>query len=685
MAFLIGNLSSQLDNGDHPLITLKTRVNNALQLLGINIDFKNPESIQQAVSQLMKSSPQLGLALAAFYAEIKLDTIRAAYEIKKGERVDRVDEGEEISEEERERMQKIRTTRVRFIINVATGEVKQVEEPLTDREIEKQAADSGLRRPHPLSEFPIIGLLFRRRYSGAEVREMLKRLIPEGEFVIELGCLSDNLDNIQKQILQQLGLLEGDDRFDLIQNPEKAELVLSQILEVQALRGEYLRLTGLPQHQIAEVFFNPSSNTRLDQFISQVKDGALVGQILDQIRGSIKDKFEEERRGRRERQIRERLEERKRKLEEALTKAKKREEEEEKKSKKGQLSEDEELRVRVINKSLEEQLRLLTYISGETGLTIDDFLEKGNIVSLRRRRRELEREIEHRQELQKRLDWLIGQREKKSQDFTSLSERRVRETTREGKVTEYAQLEEIKKRLESLNKELDDIEREIRDINEQIKRLEGKKIELGLITEKITSYEEALTQQITIDGETKTVKEWIDEYRRLEREQQFREEKSQDEGQERSSSEIERDLIVVKVLLGYYSEESLTARRQRQASGQYFRDFQADEKILRAMNPGLKKLLIKSGILQVDTDGKIAVETDKTNVTNVIRSLYLVFGPDFVEGSLDSSQVSEYGLTVEEINRFLGSLDLSRITNEQLLEEVLDKFLVKVDMGEDFL
>ncbi len=713
MGLMIGNICK--DNNNNNIINIQTdslfglaeQLQKAFNLYGIKVDFTKPELVQQAVDQLFEKNPKLALSIAVAYSEKKLEIISKAYQITRGEKIEeeKKDEQEKkeqgIPDEAKDKLKQLRTYTRKVKINLNTGEVSVVDIDLSDEELAAELKSKGVKKPYrfTLNPFRLFGIL-NRDYKPKEVRQMLQQLganIGEvGEFYLEFSegkdqqgevIQIDSLDENEKTFLQQLGLIEGNNRFTLTpqtdpqaiekQNQFIANLA-SQITEITSLRGEFFRLTGLPQSEISKYLLDVAIQDPKIKAVLERIGGTPLTDLLTKIKDQQSQEAKRQLQERKTELTIQRLKARKKELEKKLEKAKERE---------GRESGGEDKKEEDISTSsglleaLKKQLRGIRKLPEGIDLKNDSSLInfEETLEVLETEKIKLSRKVKRLEELEEQINSLYGELSKV--DFSS---REITHT--DGRIEVVSQKPEdhpVNRRIQRLQKQYDSL---LGD-----KKLEDLQEELDELSSQYSKNEDFLKKTITINGQTRTVQEWIEEYRRL----KFQEttEKGSGEGQSneerRSVKEIQRDLNAVEVLLGYYSVEAQNARGERIASYSGGIEVPFDWELV---NPKVKELLVKFsieiGLDVIDKDTYELTNPNNDDFKNMYRQIYILFGPDFVQGVLGDSVIRELSgsITVQDVLDFLDlSVDPYYLAlQNDYLENLFDNFIKRINNGRNF-
>ncbi len=149
------------------------------------------------------------------------------------------------------------------------------------------------------------------------------------------------------------------------------------------------------------------------------------------------------------------------------------------------------------------------------------------------------------------------------------------------------------------------------DKQTQLANLIRARQERERIKRQIAHLTTTLERELTIKGQTKRVKEWLEELRKEGKEGR------DSESAERKIADIEKELAEVSVVLDYFSQEGLQRRMQRRAEAANFDDEDFDINRIFALNPKLRELFNPDNI------------SDDQQL-KALQNLYILFGEDFL-------------------------------------------------------
>ncbi len=706
MGLMIGNICKDNNNiiniQTDSLFGLAEQLQNAFNLYGIKVDFTKPELVQQAVDQLFEKNPKLALSIAVAYSEKKLEIISKAYQITRGEKIEEEKKGKQekkeqgIPDETKDKLKQLRTYTRKVKINLNTGEVSVVNIGLSDEELQEQAAKKGILKQAKIVGIP---LPWKNKYSSEEIKQMLKQVgenIGEvGEFYLEFSERKDQqgqviqngiLDENEKTFLQQLGLIEGNNRFTLTPQTDSKAIekqnqfianLASQITEITSLRGEFFRLTGLPQSEISKYLLDVAIQDPKIKAVLERIGGTPLTDLLTKIKDQQSQEAKRQLQERKTELTIQRLKARKRELEKELEKAKEREGRESG----GEQDSGEKLTLNSISQELQSQLGELGIIADQDVLTLEHFTDPKKVAELRRhisQKTFLELEISSIKEEKREIAELL--REKSKERFEVLSQ--SREVVQNNTIIRQADQDIVRNTLENIEQEIKELKGKQQQIEKRQQEINQKILEIKKSEALLNEIERAKKdERVIINGQEKTLEEWLDEYRRLKAQEQLENRSGQRQlnEQRRSVEEIQRDLNAVEVLLGYYSVEAQNARGKRIA--------QHSLSVLDwdLVSPVIKERLLKQNNLIInETTGQLE-EPSLTQYNKLIRVLQVVFGEEFLTQEEDYQLEELGGITVGQVIEFLQNINLEQvISGKERLMRIIDSFRQRVNNGKDF-
>ena len=509
-----------------------------------------------------------------------------------------------------------------IIIN-PDGTLSTQERELTYEEFAK--TDQGQKKRD------ILGLKFGKRPISkkefVELREGVAGKFGRMKISISKNETPQQLEDYEEFMLSQLDLKE----LDPTQSGD-FNYILSEVGAVSLIRNEAARATGVSIRQMTNILHSNFLQTHL-------------GKEIEDITSSIDQRFEEERLKESEKtkerlveerqkhsfealnsQLRQKKENLIRKLEEVKNKQKKPED---------QLKPSEQMiDAKKIKESLESRclqllkdnnfkIKSLLHISGKefdpsAGYDELDFLEmqKAQLTA------ELETTAPTEQNLRNELtSW----------------QQEIRDLRKQGAISaQVIQTEQGATRLE-INKEAVDsyileVNKEIEDIKAKLNSYDEKRTQKAEVEKKIVTYRRLLDSSLTINGQNKTLIEWLEEYRV---------QTVEGGATELELSELENEIAKIDVVLDYFSEDKLNQRKQREINFDFIEPVPDED--LKTLNPELFNLL------------------DVTNIdrNNTLKILETVFSKDLIlPTNREDQEVKNLSIFLRENETLLESLVL---------------------------
>ncbi len=593
-----------------------------LKIVNPQLDFQNEAQIQEAVKQLMEKYPHQAAALGLIYHQEKLKAIQVAYNIT----VNKIEELVPAT---------LPTRAVKqgeLIVN-PDGTISLVDRTITYEEFIK--TPEGQKRRKLAGVIPWFG---KEPITQEEFQEMFYgKPGKEGRARLVISKIDNPTYDQQKESFQQ-HLLELLDLSDL--DPSKSEDFVYLFQNIQSsllLKNEIEKVLGKSPEQLAQIL-------QLDlPEIGSLTAESIKGKIEQQINKEqqkiaeeTRKKLEESRQSQTEKAIRARLSERQIKLEEELEEARKREK---------QKGEGGEKRGEVISQSAisNEVLRVLNGLGfkGE----IKDLLRLVNLPfseregsnlralgALELEKAQIEAELQARRPDVEQLDAI----RKEILKLRILQRQKITQRTKEG-----GPASQIQTKIQALEEEI--------KTNDNLKDLPDKQKRLVELSSEIVRYRGYLSEKVEINGEEKTVEEWLKEYARLNKTGTVQGNHQEGNG---SIENLETDLSTVKVLLSWYDPKEQTARKERIVNFKETPAIALD--YLEGINPEL---------------ANVVKQIAQSNQTKFLRILTVCFSQNLI--------VPE---TQEEVER---AKDLARFLNQYVngLSTVIDpgKFENKID------
>lgn len=565
---------------------------------------------EDLVERFYKRFPDQAIALGIYFAAREWQMVTSVY------RVDfRAEEGKEVllpkpefvAGERRVEIQPDGTLKVTY-----TSPKEETYEEYTKRIEEENKRTPKLmfwRRKKPLSEEE-----FKKQRQGQTGKYEI--VITQRQGV----TLSDE----QKFYFEKLGM--DPKSQGQAQQIIAEEFILGELTDFSSLLNEIAKATGVPPEKRLPggEFYPLSSGNPILKALNLDAD-RFVG---------IKTKIEEEITQQAQREIKERrkvleesqeasmrgiLEQRKKQLEREVEELRRKQEEEGKKEE-GRLPESTEVCGAIIGSGLldNEEITLLGISRENPQLKDPQIVEEGLQEEIER----LEIEIAGYGDKKDLLEEIKSLREQLSQ-----TSRSTQVKNQEGQTILVSPAD--KETIEILKKALEEKEKELNDLNNALKsRTEAQK--------KLERLQRRLGRTVTIDGQTKTIREWIEEARR----------EGGVGGGEKLGEQIsqkEEELAEIEVLLEYFDENNISQRQQRKTEVE---QIEFDWESITSINPTLREIFQTS---------------DHRQQTQILKTLYILFGDSFLYPETD-----EHYKRMEWINIFLQS------QRKQTIERVIN-------------
>lgn len=195
--------------------------------------------------------------------------------------------------------------------------------------------------------------------------------------------------------------------------------------------------------------------------------------------------------------------------------------------------------------------------------------------------------------------------------------------------------------LKALRYALNDREQRLRGLNEALKNRTAAQ-------KKLEGLQRRLARTITINGQTKTIREWIEEARR---------EEAQTTGPEITPNleTAEKELAEITVLLEYFDEENLAKRAQRKVEVDRLSTVQVspqqalfDWEAIIPINPKLNEIFGK-----------------QQEKAEILKTLYILFGEEFFypKTADDDERVRLINIFLSQHSDIISSNNLDNVNN----------------------
>lgn len=559
---------------------------NILRQINPELDFSNPQQVEKAVAKLFEQHKGQAVALALAYQELKHQAMTHFYQISL----------KVISPMEPAKAAAVLPTTNEIVFN-PDGTITYQSRIISYEEFIKTPA--GQKRREGLWGW----LGGKRPVSQEEFQKMLQgESGKEGRYKITISTqVSPSANDSEKFLLYQLGLLdEGSKPLDP-NNRENLQYLFEEYQRTGLMRNEIAKATGVSPEERVNVFEG--------NFLSQILSGITIENTKQRALDAMEEAREEaakETKQRLEKLTEERIVEvtraqlqaRIQSLQKELEEAKKRDgEKPEEGAEKGEISQE------IIKKNILSRLKGAGFQEDlDAILTIANLSETPKagaevLDALEVRTAEIEATLAARAD---DLERLKGLREQISQLRSLQAQKQT--VTKGGQVVVIEASGEVGKVIEEINQQIQD---------EGLGELDKLRRELGEIKSKIAKYKRWLGMEVNINGQKKTVQQWLEEYVALnEKEKQ----KAGVAGNERKASEIEEDLSEARILLGYFDEENQRERNERVVNFDSLPPVDFGE--LEALNPALAEVL--------------KVLPDYQERKNIIRILQTIFGIEII-------------------------------------------------------
>jgi protein phosphatase len=444
-------------------------------------------------------------------------------------------------------------------------------------------------------------------------------------------------------ILQQLDLLDLDP-----QNLTDFKLLWHEMEYTARLRAEIIQATGGHPLEIGDLL---NTSDYLPQIFKEAQIGEAakaVTEAWENARKAQAKKTEKElkasRQQRAETSFRSQLEQRKREIEEILEKKRK----EGEKSKGREIDKQKFTAVTDITTPLIENLQKQGFNLGENGdilLQLGGLKEGKSLAVLRAEAKRIERQLG----IEGGESKVINQLRQKVDTLEELL--RTPETviqTSNQRITKTVNVDEVKKQLEETKNKLSTFENQFNTWAD------------------LSYWESVFETAVEINGQRKTVGEWLEEARKIENQKG---EESKQEGkspyEQMEVPQLETELSRVNVVLGYFDEKSLIARSERatRMSAVSETDLQSfyDLAEIQSLNPELHQIIEKVFFQNEDSQKRLLFVLEQA------------FGNDFIFPPDQSSQA------YKDIIAFLGSVDLKSVKNLKDLDDLMKRVRMEVN------
>jgi hypothetical protein len=606
-----------------------------------NIDFNKPESIDPqkvtaAIERLFQTNPSQAIALGLVFQEYKLSLLRKHYQIQ----LEQVEAGKKPQEATGPR-------RIgEMTIDPKTGNPVFNERPMSYEEF--------IQTPEAQKERRFLFLKWKSLVSKEEFGQMFESEEgKQGKYKLKIEKITaSSLGKQEKFILEQLGF------YDLNpQNLTDFRWLCQEIQLTTLIRAEIIQATGGHPFEISDLL---NTSNYLPEIFKEAQIGEAaqaVTKALEAARTAQAEKTRQEletsRQQQAEKSFRSQLEQRKRKIEEILEKKK-----EEEKVKGTKIVEQKFTAGTDITDPLIENLQKQGFNLGENGDRLLELagLKRGkSLAVLRAEAKRIERQLG----IENGESKVINQLRQKVDTLEELL--RTPETviqTGNQRIIKPVNVDEARRQLDQYKDKLETFENQFNTWAD------------------LSYWESVFETAVEINGQRKTVGEWLEEARKIENQKgQEGEEVQEKEGkslyEKMSLPQLETELIRINVVLGYFDEVSLNVRSKREV---IMSSAVSDEDLpdfynlidIESQNKDLYKIVTQVFPEEAGANDENKIKTDLSR-KKLLFVLEQAFGHEFIFPTDQNAQ------TYKDMIAFLRSVDLKNIQSSKDFDDLMKR------------